>query len=81
MVDEKVSKINSLYFKYEGTKKEIIQLNNSIMNLNGLKSEITKNRQNIEKWCMELFFFNSLSCNLSSWEAKWCNFILSNTFF
>ena len=49
IVKEKVSKINSLYFKYQEIKKEIIQLNNSIMNLNGLTSEIIRNRQNVEK--------------------------------
>ena len=68
MVDEKVSKINSLYFKYEGTKKEIIQLNNSIMNLNGLKSEITKNRQNIEKNKLENE--NNLNLLLQNKEQK-----------
>ena len=68
MVDEKVSKINSLYFKYEGTKKEIIQLNNSIMNLNDLKSEITKNRQNIEKYKLENE--NNLNLLLQNKEQK-----------
>ena len=68
MVDEKVSKINSLYFKYQEIKKEIIQLNNSIMNLNGLKSEITKNRQNIEKNKLENE--NNLNLLLQNKEQK-----------